>query len=213
MGKRQVGELEPFDLVIAILMAELAGNAISDDKLSLIGGVVSIGVLLLAQVLLAYICLKNVRARAFISGRPSIIIRNGKIVEEELKRHRYNISDLLAQLRARGTPNILDVEFAILENNGDLTVIPKSQKRPLTPQDVGIYTSYEGIPVSIIMDGALYEDNLEEIGLSKEWLMEELKSRGIGDVTDVLFASIDTAGTLFVQEKGSDPWVKDLNPD
>lgn len=205
MGKREVGELEPFDLVIAILIAELAGNAIVDRQLSIVGGLVTIATLLVAQILLAYLCLKSARARAFISGRPSIMIRDGKIVEEELKRHRYNVSDLLAQLRSKGTPNIADVEFAILENNGDLTVIPKSQRRPLTPADLGIPTHYEGLPVPLIMDGVLYEDNLKEIGLDMGWLKKELEGRGIQDVKDVFFASLDTSGVLFVQKKGEGP--------
>ncbi len=202
MGKREVGELQPFDIVIAILIAELAGDAIVDTKLSVMGGLVTISTLLIAQLSLAYICLKSARARAFISGRPSIIIRDGRIIEAELLRLRYNVSDLLTQLRTKGVPNVSDVEFAILENSGDLTVIPKSQKRPLMPKDMGISTEYEGLPVPLIIDGALYEDNFKEVELDIEWLENELQARGIQEIKDVFFASLDTSGILFVQRKG-----------
>ena len=133
MGKRQVGELQPFELVITLMIAEVASVPMQAAGIPLINGLVPAFTLLLAQVLLSYITLKSGRARAIICGTPSIVIRNGKIVQKELARLRFNVNDLLEQLRTNNIVNVSDVEFAILETNGQLTDIPKSQKMPITP--------------------------------------------------------------------------------
>ncbi len=201
MGKREVGQLEPFDLVIAIMIAEIAGIGIENIDMPLWRIILPIVTLLGAQISLAYISLKNEKARAWINGRPSIIIENGKIKESELRKLKYSLTDLLAQLRMKDTPNIADVEYAVLENSGDLTVVPKSQKRPITPKDLGIETEYEGLPTSLIIDGVLNYENIEKVNMNTDWLKEELKKFGIEKTEDCFLASIDGAGQLFLQKK------------
>ncbi|MBO8138072.1 MAG: DUF421 domain-containing protein [Desulfotomaculum sp.] len=201
MGKRQIGQIQPFELVIIILLAELAVIPMSDTGVPLASGVVAILSLVLFQVGLSYLSLKSERARGLICGTPSVLIENGKIVEPELNRLRYNINDLLEQLRAKNIPNIADVEFAILETSGDLSVIPKSQKRPLIPEDLNVDTKYEGLPTTLIIDGNILKENLAKYNLNEDWLKSELKKFNINSTKEVLFASLDTQGNLFYQEK------------
>ena len=143
MGKKQIGQLQPYELVIVIMLSALAAIPMQDTGISLFTGLFPIITLLLVEVALSYLSLKSERARGIICGTPSVLIENGKIVEQELKRLRYNINDLLEQLRAKNMSNIADIEFAILETSGQLSVIPKSQKRPVVPADLNIETSYE----------------------------------------------------------------------
>ncbi|AQS58893.1 DUF421 domain-containing protein [Desulforamulus ferrireducens] len=201
MGKRQIGKLQPYELVIIILIADLASIPMDDISIPLLSGVIPILTLVFIEVTISYFALKSERVRGLICSTPSILIKNGKIVEEELTRLRYNINDLLEQLRVKNVPNIADVEFAIMETSGEITVIPKSQKRPICPADLNIPTKYEGIPVTLIIDGYVFEQNLSKINLSKEWLKNELSKFGVQDMKQVLLASLDTEGNLFYQLK------------
>jgi len=201
MGKRQIGQLQPYELVIIIMISELAAIPMENTGFPLLSGVIPILTLLVAETALSYFSLKNERLRGIVCGRPSVLIQNGKIMEQELARLRYNINDLLEQLRVKNTPNIADVEFAILETNGSLSVIPKSQKRPLNPADLNLPTKYEGIPMTLIIDGYVFKDNLHKVNLNEDWLQAELKKFGIQDLKKVLFASLDTEGNLFYQLK------------
>lgn len=201
MGKREIGQLQPFELVVALMIAELAAIPMQDTGIPLLSGIIPIIILMVAQVGLSYVSMKSLQARNIICGRPSVVIDNGKLVESELRYLRYNINDLLEQLRCKNFPNIADVEFAILETNGQLSVIPKSQKRALQPEDLKIETEYEGLPLTLIVDGQLNEQNLHKANLNKEWLIAELAKFGINDIKKVFFASLDTAGNLFYQLK------------
>lgn len=201
MGKRQVGQLQPFEFVLAVLIAELAGIPMSDTDIPLANGLVAILTLMVSQVTLAYITLKSNRARGIICGTPSILVERGKIMEDEMRRLRCNINDLIEQLRLKGYPNIADVDFAILETDGQLSVIPKPEKRPVTTGDLNIQAPYEGLPLSIIMDGRILKNDLIRLGITEEWLADQLRQAGYSDASQVLFASIDGGGQLFIQGK------------
>ncbi|HPZ43664.1 MAG TPA: DUF421 domain-containing protein [Bacillota bacterium] len=201
MGKKQIGQLQPYELVIVIMLSALAAIPMQDTGISLFTGLFPIITLLLVEVALSYLSLKSERARGIICGTPSVLIENGKIVEQELKRLRYNINDLLEQLRAKNMSNIADIEFAILETSGQLSVIPKSQKRPVVPADLNIETSYEGLPTTLVIDGCVLRQNLQKINLSIDWLKSELKKFGVEHFKEVLFASLDSNGKLFYQLK------------
>jgi uncharacterized membrane protein YcaP (DUF421 family) len=201
MGKKQIGQLQPYELVIVIMLSALAAIPMENTGVPLLSGLFPIITLLLAEVVLSYISLKSERARGIICGTPSVLIENGKILEQELKRIRYNINDLLEQLRTKNMPNIADVEFAILETSGELSVIPKSQKRPLVPADLKVATSYEGLPTTLVIDGYVFKQNLQKMNLSMDWLKTELKKFGVAHFKEVLFASLDSDGKLFYQLK------------
>lgn len=201
MGKRQIGQLQPYELVIIIMLSALAAIPMQNSGVPLISGLVPIVTLIVVHVALSYATLKSERARGVICGTPSVLIENGKIVELEMTRLRYNINELLEQLRAKNIPNIADVEFAILETSGHLSVIPKSQKRPVVPGDMHLPTRYEGLPVTLIIDGHVFQKNLVKIGLGEEWLRSELMKFNVRDPGEVLFASLDTEGKFFFQVK------------
>lgn len=201
MGKRQVGQLQPYELVIIIMLSALAAIPMGNTGVPLLSGLFPIFTLIVAQVAMSYLSLKSERARGIICGTPSVLVENGKIVEKELVRLRYNINDLLEQLRAKNMPNIADVEFAILETSGQLSVIPKSQRRPVVPEDLNLPTKYEGLPLTLIIDGFIFRKNLARYNLSEEWLRCELRRFGVKSSKEVLFAHLDTEGKLLYQVK------------
>ncbi len=204
MGKRQIGQLQPFELAIAIMISELAAVPMQNTGIPLINGIIPILTLLVAQLAMSLLSLKSMRARTLICGKPSILIEKGMIKENELRKELYTIKDLLEQLRIKNYPNIADVEYAILETNGQLSVIPKSQKRPVNPQDLDIKTDYEGISTDVIIDGEIITSNLKKAGKNRQWLEQEIHKQHIRQPEDVLFACIDSSGKLICQarEKG-----------
>jgi uncharacterized membrane protein YcaP (DUF421 family) len=201
MGKHQIGQLQPYELVITILISELAAVPMQDTDIPLINGIISILTLLFIQISLSLLSLKSETARRIICGGPSILIENGRIIEKELTRLRYSLNDLLEQLRLKNIPNIGDVEYAILETSGKLSVIPKSQKRPVNPEDLQIKTPYEGLSLTLIIDGILKKDNLARANLSENWLMAELGKSGLTSWKQVFLATLDTTGQLYIQPK------------
>ena len=201
MGKREIGALSPFDLVVTIMIAELAAVPMENPEISMIEALVPIFTLTVAEIAVSYITLKSDMMRVLLTGTPSIIIRGGEIIESEMRRIRYNLGDLMLQLRLKGVSNIADVEVAILETNGELSVIPKSQRRPVGPADIGVETEPEGLPLVLIADGVVNKANLRYAGLDYGWLTAQLRERNIDSVEDVLLASLDTVGHLFVQKK------------
>ena len=210
MGKREIGQLQPFELVVIIMISELAAIPSENVGIPLLSGIIPILVLLLTSLTLAWISLKNETARTFICGTPSILIERGKILEDELKRNRYNLTDLLEELRIKNVPNIADVEFAVLETNGQLSVFPKAQKRPAIPEDFQIVPQYEGLPLTLIMDGKLNQANLKQSNKSMEWLNRELQNQQLGQISDVLLASLDSSGKLFLQAKKQTPKISSV---
>lgn len=201
MGKREIGQISPFDFVVAIIIAELAAIPMEGHHIPIWEGIIPIVTLLVAEVTLSLIGLKSRIARKIFDGSPSILIENGQILRKELKRQRYSLDDLLVQLREGGYPNVADVEFAILETSGKLTIIPRSQKRSVTPEDLNLATKYEGLPTELIMDGKIIKKSLEKFNLDQKWLRRELEKLGIDKESEVFYANIDTEGRLFICPK------------
>lgn len=202
MGKRQIGQLQPYELVVTIMISELASIPMQNTGIPLLYGVVPILLLLSFQVLLSVLSVMSVKARQVICGRPSVVVENGRIRTDELRSLRMNVNDLLEQLRIAGYANIADVEFALLETNGQFSVVPKSQKRAVCPADLGISTSYEGLSYPLILDGDVEKHHLRSMGLDERWLAAELRKLGVRDFSEVLLACLDTAGNLYYQRKG-----------
>lgn len=201
MGKSELSELQPFELVAIIMISELASIHMEDVSMPFLNGVVAIFTLVLLQITVSIINLKSERARAIICGKPSILIRNGEIVESELKKLRINMNDLIEQLRIKNFHNIDDVEFAILETNGDLSVIPKASEKPLTPSDLNINTKPVNLPISIIIDGKVNYRNLEKVSLDFNWLYKQLKKENINDINEILYASFTQDKNLSIYKK------------
>lgn len=200
MGKREIGQLSPFDFVVAIIIAELAAIPMESPDIPLWHGIVPLVTLGILEVMLSYASLYSHGLRRFMDGSPQIVIQNGRILKREMRKARYNLDDMLGQLREKGVFAIEDVEFAILEPTGRLSIIPKSQKRPVTPDDLGIPTVYEGFPTVLIMDGVIMKKNLQQAGLTESWLLERLVERGV-TLKSVFLASIGTNGRLYIDLK------------
>jgi len=153
------------------------------------------------QFFVSLISMKSMKAREWICGRPRVVIMNGAIQEKNLRRELYTINDLLEQLRIADVQNVSDVEHGVLETNGQLSLVLKSQKRPLTPSDLGIETKYEGLSIDIIIDGIVHYDNLKLANLNRNWLIKQLEDNGWHDPRDIFYASLDTQGNFYFQPK------------
>jgi uncharacterized membrane protein YcaP (DUF421 family) len=205
MGKREIGKLSLFDLVISIMIAEIAVFVLEDTAKPIMEGIVPMATLVLIQILIAYITLKNEKLRRLFDGRPSVLIENGKLNREEMSKQRYNLDDLMHQLRQNKVMNVADVEFAILESSGKLSVVEKDRdpKHKESDQEHSNHNKYRfaSLPVSLIMDGKVQDDSLEKIGKTRFWLKNQLQEKGIRDFKEVFFCSIDHRGQIFVDRK------------
>lgn len=182
--------MQPFELVIMILIADLAATPMENMDIPLVNGIIPIIALLSVQVLTAYFSLKNEKFRDFVCGKPSILIHKGRIDQTEMHRLRVNINDLLEALRNKNQFNISDVEYAILETNGQISIIPRADKRPVVTGDLGIMVQEEQLPVTLISGGKLNSDKLRKAGHDKKWLMDQLKKQNIDNIKDVFLALI-----------------------
>lgn len=203
MGKRQIGELQPSELVVAIMISDLATVPMESVNIPLTAGVIPVFTLVIAEVITSFLCLKSRKVRRIISGEPSIVIYDGVIIEKEMRRLRFNINDLLEELRLNNCHDISDVAVAVIETSGKLSVIPRDHARSVTVEDLGLTdVRSEGLPCTVISDGELNETELKRSGKSLKWLKNELKKNGIDDMKDVFIASVDAEGELFIQKKG-----------
>lgn len=201
MGKREIGQLSPFDFVVAIMIAELAALPLEDTSITFSHALIPIGTLAAIEIVFSYLSLKNTWLRSVINGSPSIVVRNGQILDGNLRKLRYNVNDLLAHLRQKDITDISEVEYAILECSGQISVVKKSQLRPVTPQDLGIETSYEGIPAPLIIDGEVIYGNLDKAKLTYQWLLGELAKLGLSDPQDVIYATLNSQGQFYASPR------------
>lgn len=201
MGKKQIGELQPTELVIALIIADLSAMPMENLNTPIFYGIIPILTLFIIGEFFSYIAMKSDRARGIIYGKPSILLEHGKILEAELRKQRFNINDLLEQLRICGYPSIEDIEYAILETTGELSIIPISSKRPVTPEDMKLKIQQEGLPVTAIIDGRVLSYNLRLKDLDENWLHKELSKNKIASPKDVFFAFITDNNELKFQLK------------
>lgn len=201
MGKREIGKLSVFDLVISIMIAEIAVFVLEDLDKPILEGILPMMTLVGIQIFIAFISLKSEKLRRLIEGKPAYIIQNGQLNRNVMKNHRYNLDDLLLQLRQSKITDVADVEFAILEPSGKLTVVEK--KSPVPPKKDGqqVKIRYEGLPLPLIMDGKVQDESLEKLGKTRFWLKNQLQSKGIRDFKEVFFCTIDHRGHWFVDRK------------
>lgn len=244
MGKREIGKLSIFDLVISIMIAEIAVFVLDDVNKPIWHGLAPIAVLVTIQVGLAYFSLKSRSLRMLVDGKPSIIVSNGRLHRREMARLRYNLDDLMLQLRGKDIDSLEDVDFAILETSGQLTVIRKdakeesskgisdanskgaahsssgsgknstdnkmtaqSQAEGSSPETIEIpyqMMSRQGLPIPLILDGQVQDDNLKLLNKTRSWLNERLQNAGVKDFKDVFLCSVDHKGQFYIDRKESD---------
>lgn len=200
MGKREIGQLEPFELAIAIMIADLAAVPMADVGIPIASGIIPILALLVMHLLLSLINMKSIWARQIICGKPSILIYRGKIDEKQLKKERFTINELQERLRGNNVASIGDVEYAILETSGQITVILKPEKRNTIPQDFNIVPEYEGIPYDLVIDGKIMYQNLKAIGKDYRWLEKQVEKFKMKP-EEALIVTIDGKSQIFCQKK------------
>ncbi len=200
MGKREIGQLQPFELAISIMIADLATIPMADTGIPISNGIIPILGLLLMHLLISIVNIKSIKARKIICGKPAILIYRGRIDETVMKKERFTINELQERLRGNNVINIGDVEYAILETSGQVTVIQKPNKRTTIPEDFNMMPEYEGVPYDLIVDGKIMYDNLKAIGKDYQWLRKEISKFKV-EPENVLVATIDGKNQIFCQEK------------
>lgn len=199
MGKRQLGELQPAELVVAIMISDLAAIPMESTEIPLISGIVPILVLMLCEVFVSFATVKSRVARNIFYGKPSILVQNGEVQRKELQKQHLSIDDLLEELRNKSCASLEDVEQAVLETNGQLSLILKSAKRPASPEDFKLNPHQEKFPHTVILDGKVDKGALKTLKISEESLMKKLRKYNIKKAEDVFYASLTDEGKLYFQ--------------
>lgn len=204
LGKRQLGEMELSEFVLAALIADLASLPLQDLGIPMINGLVPIMVLFCCELLIAGACMKNIRLRSFFSGKPNLLIVKGKINQREMHRNRFTPDELMQELRNQGILDISSVEFAVLETDGKLNVVPFAAQRPATAEQLGIDPGTEDYPYILISDGRVLQANLKHLGRDLNWLEKQLKNQGINSPKQVFLMTADSTDRVFLAEKEAD---------
>ena len=195
MGKRQIGEMEPAEFVVTMLVANLAAIPMQDGAIPLYSGLVPILTVLGMELVLSGLILRSVRLRQLLCGKPVILIDNGKILQENLKSARINLDELTGQLRAKDVLDIRTVQFAILETSGDLSVFPYPKEKPASAKDAGVQATGQHLPVTVVGDGYLSRENLERAKKDEKWLEKVLSQHNCG-VKETFLLTVDESGQV-----------------
>ena len=200
MGKREIGQLQPFELAIAIMIADLAAVPMAETGIPISNGIIPILGLLVMHLIISFLNLKSMKIREILCGKPAILIYRGKIDEKVLKKERFTLNELQERLRSNNVVNLGDVEYAILETSGQVTVIQKPDKRTTTPKDFNIIPEYEGIPYDLVVDGKVMYKNLKTIGKDYNWLKKQVNKFNM-EPEEALIVTFDGGSQMFCQKK------------
>lgn len=201
MGKRQMGEMELSEFVVAALIADLAAHPLQDMGIPLLNGLVPVAVLLCCEVLLAGLSYRSIRLRALLFGKPSLLIVRGQINQPEMRHNRFTADELLEVLRSQGYTDISSIEYGVLETDGKLNLIPYPAERPVTAAQMNRSAADSGYPHIIISDGRVLEANLLHLGLDRNWLDQKLCRLGVRDSKDVYLMTVDEGWHVFLSRK------------
>ena len=200
MGKREIGQMQPFELVISIMIADLASTPMAETGIPILYGIIPILGLLFMHIIISVLNIKSVKMRGIICGKPRILIDKGKIDETALIKENFTINELQERLRVNNVNNITDVEYAILETSGQISVILKSEKRTVTPEDLNLKVEPTNISYDLIVDGKIMYDNLMKLGKDKKWLEDEALKLNFIPSQALIFV-LNGDGTFFYQTK------------
>ncbi len=202
MGKRQIGELEPSELVLTMMISDLATVPMQDFGIPLLAGVIPILTLLAISMLLSQISLRNLRFRAAVCGTPSVLIRNGELQQDAMRRNRFTLDELLEELRGQGISNLAEVKYAVLENSGQLSVLPWAAQKPPTAAQLGLETKDDvTLPVILINDGRVLTKNLALCGKDNTWLDKALRKEKLSSPREVFLMTLDEQGQVLCVKK------------
>lgn len=207
MGKREIGQMQPFELAISIMIADLASIPMADIGIPIFNGIIPILGLLVMHLIISVLNIKSGKMREIICGKPTILIYQGKIDELKMKKERFTLNELEEKLRSNNVMDIGDVEFAILETSGDISVIQKPNKRTTTPEDFNIMPDYEGIAYNLVVDGRVMTENLKKIGKNYDWLRRQTQKFQMMP-EEALIVTINGKGSMFCQKKLTEKEMK-----
>ena len=201
-GKRQIGELEPIELVLTLLISDLASVPMQDFGLPLFNGVIPIITLIALSTLFSAVSLRCVRFRDLVCGQPALVIRDGKLYQETMRRNRLTLDELFEQLRGQGVTDLDDVKYAVLETSGQVSVLLRSDAQPVTPAQLSMNSADDPfLPVLLINDGRLLRDNMKKMDVDDAWLRRQLKREHLKDPSQVFLLSLDQGGNVICQAK------------
>jgi uncharacterized membrane protein YcaP (DUF421 family) len=198
-GKEQISSLTPYDFMISITFGSLAAHPLTDPRFGVGPTVVSMATLVFLNVLISVLTLKSRGFSHVVGGRPIVLVDHGKPVKRGMREAFWHLDDLLSKMRVNGVHNLEDVEFAILETDGNLSLIKKPEAEPVTPADLGLATKYEGLPFLLIENGKVLYENLAKVGLDYTWLSHRMKDFNLSEPREVYIASLDSQGHLFIE--------------
>lgn len=201
MGKRQIGQLEPSEFVLSLLIADLAAVPMQDFGIPIIMGVIPIVTLLCLSTILSVLTVKSIRIRALLCSRPSIVVQDGRILSREMVKNRFTVDELMEELRVVGVTDLETVKYAVLETTGRISVILRKEEQPPTAADLGVSVEENGLPVIVISDGRILTENLKVRNLSDQWLGQQLSGRKIEDISQVFLMTVDEAGKVYLSLK------------
>ncbi len=202
MGKRQVGQMEPSEFVVTMLVANLASIPMQDEGVPLYSGLVPILTVLGAELLLSFFSLRSVQFRRVLCGKPVILIENGKILQENLQKTRVTLDELTGHLREKDVLDVRTVQYAILETNGNLSVFPYPKYTPANAMDAGIQVKKQYLPVTVVGDGYLYRENLKFAGKTEEWVDKVLREQGASLAETWLLTVDGSDKVVFLRKEG-----------
>lgn len=203
IGKKQVSELSLFDYVIGISIGNFTAEMTMSLDVQFINGVMALLTFGLFAYLISLLTMKSIRIRRFFIGVPTVIIQNGKIIEKAMKHVMIDINDLLEQCRINGYYDLTQIEYAIMEVNGKISIMPKSEYKPLTPNDMKKKVAQEDLQANVIIDGVIMQNNLENMNKSINWLEKELKVKGYKEYDDIILAILDKNDKLTIFDKNN----------
>ena len=209
IGKKLISQLNFFDFIVGITIGSIAAALSVDKTITYPHGIISLLIWGLIPLVVARIALANIRARRRLDGVPTLLVEKGKILEDNLKKEKYHVNDLLEELRLKGVFNIADLNFAILETSGQISVQLKPEKQPVTVSDLNLSPTQQGLCANLIIDGQILYQHLKLANRDEAWLREELKKRNIENVAQVLLASMNGNGNLYIDVK--DDQVEEFN--
>ena len=196
LGKRQIGQMEPSEFVVAMLVADLASIPMQNNAIPLVNGLVPILTVMGLELILSHLSLKSIRLRKLLCGKPVILIDNGKIIQENLRRTQVTLDELSGHLREKDVLDIQTVQYAILETNGNLSVFPYPSEQPATARDAGVKAAKQYLPITLISDGRLLADNLKKAKKDGAWLRKVLHERN-ATLEGTWLLTVDEAGHIY----------------
>ena len=200
LGKRQIGEMEPSEFVVTMLLANLATIPMEEPDRSILHGLVPIGLVIAAEMLMAFLMFRSIRVRRLLCGKPVILIENGRILEKNLRQTHVNLDELTMHLREQEIFDLSEVKFAILEPNGQLSTLLYAKDRPASARDAGIQASETELPVTLISDGNLMRENMQIAKRDEMWIKKELQKRNCA-LSKVLLMTVDCKGKVYFVKK------------